>query len=84
MDAIRVIEERAPYLLIAHGRGFAVVERRAGKLYPVVNGERHPDPLTDEGAEHAVGTDGWRDERTARQTFEEITGGYKQMAEKIW
>ena len=84
MHAIRIVEERAPYLLIAHGKGFAIVERRAGKLYNLHCGERDPEPLSDEGAEHAVGEDGWCDERTARRKFDEVTAGYQKMAETIW
>ncbi len=51
MHAIRVVEERAPYLLLARGDRFAVVELRAGKLYNLHCGKREPEPLTDEPAE---------------------------------
>ena len=84
MNTLHIVEERPPYLLVEHGGGFAVVERRAGKLYPLHDGEREPEPLSDEGAEHAVGPDGWRDEEMARKQFEEVTRGYERMAERVW
>ena len=83
MHAIRVVEERAPYLLLARDDRFAVVERRAGKLYNLHCGKREPEPLTDEGAEHAVGN-GWCDESAARRVFEEITARYQELAEHLW
>ncbi len=84
MTAIHIIEERAPYLLIEHRGAFAVVERRAGKLYPLRDGEREPEPLSDEGAEQTVGAEGWSDEESARETFDEVTARYKRLAERIW
>ena len=83
MHAIRVVEERTPYLLLARGDRFAVVERRAGHLYNLHCGKREPEPLTDEGAEHAVGH-GWCDESSARRVFEEVSARYAQLAEVIW
>ena len=85
MHAVRVVEERAPYLLLErHGR-FAVVERRAGHLYNLHCGRREPEPLTDLGAEHAVGGgQGWCEEGAARRVFEEITARYTALAERIW
>jgi hypothetical protein len=83
MHDVRIVEERLPYLLLARGDRFAVVERRAGKLYNLHCGKREPEPLTDAGAAHAVGA-GWYDEGRARRVFEEITSRYQEFAERIW
>ena len=82
MGTIRIAEERAPYLLLARGDRFAVVERRNGQLYNLRGGRRQPDALTETGAEHAVGTD-WGDETRARRRFHEITARYRDLAEHM-
>jgi hypothetical protein len=83
MRTIHIVEERAPYLLLRRDDDqFAVVERRAGKLYPLHCGRREPEPLTDTGAEHAVGTD-WCDEISAWRLFNEITTQYRELAEHM-
>jgi hypothetical protein len=85
MHSIHIVEERPPYLLLSRSDDlYAVVERRAGKLYNVHSGHRVPEPMTDEGAEHAVGDHGWHDEAFARSEFAEITRRYKDLAERIW
>jgi hypothetical protein len=83
MRTIRIVEERASYLLLARDDSFAVAERRAGKLYNLHSGRRDPEPLTDRGAEHAVGTD-WCREGEARRLFAELTAEYRKLAETIW
>ena len=83
MEAIRIVDERAPYLLIAHGHRFAVIERRNGNFYNLHSGDRAPAPMTDAGALAVVGTD-WRDEETARRVFDEIVTRYSDLAEHMW
>jgi hypothetical protein len=83
MHDVHIVEERPPYLLLERNRRFAVVERRAGKLYSLHCGHRDAEPLTDAGAAHAVGDDGWCDERTARRVFEEVASRYHELAEQI-
>ena len=82
MRTIHIVEERAPYLLLGRDNDhrFAVIERRAGKLYPLHCGRREPEPPTDTGAEHAIGR-GWCEESAARQMFEEVTNQYRTLAE---
>jgi hypothetical protein len=82
MHDVHIVEERAPYLLLERRGRYAVVERRAGKLYPLQGSRRAAEPLTDSGAEHAVGS-GWCDESAARRMLEEIAGRYTELAERI-
>jgi len=46
---MQVIAEREHYLLVSDGTRCTVVERRAGKFYPLCNGIRHGVDLDDEG-----------------------------------
>ena len=45
---LKVIAEQEHYLLISDGQDFTVVERRAGKFYPLCTGVRHGLDLGDE------------------------------------
>jgi len=83
MHSVHIVEERAPYLLLARGRQFAVVERRNGQLYSLSGGRRVPAPMTDEGAVELIGS-GWSDEIRARRTFEEVVSRYTELAERLW
>ena len=38
---LKVVAEQEHYLLISDGRRFTVIERRAGKFYPLCKGVRH-------------------------------------------
>ena len=44
-----IVEEHGSFLLIRAGSGFAVVERRAGRVYPMMPGGREGEPMTGEG-----------------------------------
>jgi hypothetical protein len=83
MQKVRISKEQASYLLLARGELFAVVERRNGHLYNLHWGQREPDALTDQGAEHTVGND-WCDEISARRLFNEVTARYRELAEHMW
>lgn len=83
MRTVHIVEERAPYLLLAHGDRFAVVERRNGRLYNLHCGGRAPGLMTDAGAVAVVG-DSWCDETRARQVFEDVVSRYTDMAERLW
>jgi hypothetical protein len=83
MRTVHIVDEQSPYLLVESSNQFGIIERRAGKLYSLRCGQRTAEPLTDTGAEHAVGDD-WGDERTARRLFVELTARYRHLAETIW
>ena len=44
---MRVVAEQEHYLLVSDGDRFTVVERRAGKFYPLCKGDRHGLQLDD-------------------------------------
>jgi len=51
---MQVIAEKEHYLLVSDGMRFTVVERRAGKFYPLCNGIRHGVDLDDEGVAELI------------------------------
>jgi hypothetical protein len=83
METFRVVEQSAPYLLIALQDRFAVVERRNGKLYNLHCAHRGPAPMTDAGALSVVGKD-WCDEHTARRLFDDVVTRYTDLGEHLW
>jgi len=67
MQNIKIVEQHGSFLLIRAGPRFAVVERRAGRVYPMKPGEREDEPLTPEGLAAAIAEEGWLSENEARQ-----------------
>ena len=54
-----IVEEHGSFLLIRAGSGLAVVERRAGRIYPMTPGGREGEPITAEGAANLMAEQGW-------------------------
>ena len=71
--AIDIVEEHGSFLLIRAGSGFAVVERRAGRIYPMMPGEREGKPITSEGMAKVMAEESWLSEPEARRLFEELS-----------
>ncbi len=68
-----IVEEHGSLLLIRAGSRFAVVERRSGRIYPMVPGEREGEPITAEGIAKVIAEEGWLSEPEARQLFNELS-----------
>jgi hypothetical protein len=68
-----IVEEHGSFLLIRAGSRFAVVERRAGRVYPMMRGEREGEPVTAEGIAEVIAEEGWLPEPEARQLFKELS-----------
>jgi hypothetical protein len=68
-----IVEEHGSFLLIRAGSRFAVVERRAGRIYPMMPGDREGEPITAEGMAKAMAEEGWLTELEARQLFKELS-----------
>ena len=64
-----IVEEHGSFLLIRAGSRFAVVERRAGRIYPMMPGEREGEPITAEGMAKVMAEEGWLSEPEARRLF---------------
>ncbi len=72
-SAFDIVEEHGSFLLIRAGSRFAVVERRAGRIYPMMPGEREGEPMTAEGMAKVIAEEGWLSEPEARQLFKELS-----------
>ena len=82
--AIDIVEEHGSFLLIRAGSGFAVVERRAGRIYPMMSGEREGEPFTTEGMASVIAQEGSLPEEEARRLFVELCERGDRLAQRIW
>ena len=78
--AFDVVEEHGSFLLIRAGSRFAVVERRAGRIYPMMPGGREGEPMTTEGMAKVMAEEGWLPEPEARRLFTELSGRGDRLA----
>ena len=70
---LEIVEEHGSFLLIRAGSRFAVVERRAGLLYPMMPAEREGEPTTAEGMAKVLAEEGLLSEPEARRLFKELS-----------
>jgi hypothetical protein len=80
---MEVIAEREHYLLVSDGGRFAVVERRAGKLYPLCNGIRHGSDPNGEAVAELVRCSGSYSEREARRLLADVAGQWRDLFEHV-
>ena len=78
--AFDIVEERGSFLLIRAGSRFAVVERRAGRIYPMMPGGREGEPITAGGMANVMAEEGWLPEPEARRLFTELSGRGDRLA----
>ena len=79
-----VVEEHGSFLLIRSGSRFAVVERRAGRIYPMMPGGREGEPFTPEGMASVIAQKGSLPEEEARHLFAELCERGDRLAQRIW
>jgi hypothetical protein len=53
---VEIVEEHGSFLLIRAAPGFAVLERRNGRIYPIAQGERQGVPMTAEAVSKLGGS----------------------------
>ena len=82
-ETIEVVEQHGSFLLIRTGPRFAVVEQRAGGIYPMKPGERESEPLTPEGLATVAAEDGWLSEEEARRQFWELCDRGDRIARSL-
>jgi hypothetical protein len=81
--AIEIVEQHGSFLLIRSGCRFGVVERRAGRLYPMAPGGREGAPITgEEMARLTAEQDGPREDE-ARQLFKELCERGDRLAQLL-
>jgi hypothetical protein len=82
-DIIELVEQRGSFLLIHAGPRFAVVEQRAGRVYPIKPGAREGEPLTPAGLAAAMAQEDWLSEEEARQQFRELCDRGDRLARSL-
>jgi hypothetical protein len=80
---IKVVAEQEHYLLISDGVHFTVVERRAGKVYPLCNGIRHGLHLDDETVAQLVRKSGSYCESDARRLLTQVASQWRDLFEHV-
>ena len=78
---MRIVEERENYALVEDGERWTVLERRAGKYYPLRDGARNGE--TAENLGRLKGVD-WLDEARARTRLVEVNSRRRDLAERLW
>jgi hypothetical protein len=78
-----LVEEHGSLLLIRAGSRFAVVERRAGRIYPMMPGEREGEPMTAEGTAKVMAEEGCLTEPEARRLFKELSTRGDRLARML-
>jgi hypothetical protein len=80
---MKVIAEQEHYLLVSDGDHFTVVERRAGKFYPLCNGIRHGHHLDDQTVAQLVRESGSYCERDARRLLAHVASQWRDLFEHV-
>jgi hypothetical protein len=81
---VEIVEEHGSFLLIRAGARFAVVETRAGRIYPMMPGPREGEPVTPEGMASVMANEGALPEDEARVLFAELWDRGDRLAQRIW
>ena len=80
---MRVVAEQEHYLLVSDGDRFPVVERRAGKFYPLCKGDRHGLQLDDATVVQLVRESGSYSERDGRRRLANVASQWRDLFEHI-
>jgi hypothetical protein len=83
-EGIEIVEEHGSFLLIRAGPRFAVVERRAGRIYSMVPGPRKGKPMTPQGMASVMAEGGSLSEDEARALFADLCERGDRLARRIW
>jgi len=83
MATMKVIAEQEHYLLVSDGERCTVVERRAGKFYPLCNGIRHGLDLDDAGVAQLVAGSGSYSEPEGRKRLADVAGQWRELFEHV-
>ena len=84
VPTVEIVAEHGTFLLIRAGSRFAVVERRAGRIYPMMPGAREGEPISPEGMASVIAQEGALAEDEARALFAELCERGDRLARGIW
>ena len=80
---VEIVEQHGSFLLIRAGSRFAVLERRAGRIYPMAPGTREGEPVTPEGLASVMAQEGSLPEDEARRLFAELCERGDRLAQRM-
>jgi hypothetical protein len=80
---LNIITEQEHYLLVSDGQHFTVVERRAGKFYPLCTGVRHGLDLDDKTVAKLICQSGSYCESDARRLLAHVASQWRDLFEHI-
>jgi hypothetical protein len=80
---VEIVEEHGSFLLVRAASGFAVVERRNGRIYPISPGKREGVPMTGEAMARLVFDQGCLPESEARRLFDELCERGERFAQSL-
>jgi hypothetical protein len=83
MTLMKVIAEQEHYLLISDGQRFTVIERRAGKFYPLCTGVRHGLDLDDETVAELIRRSGSYSEQDAQRRLVDVASQWRELFEHV-
>jgi hypothetical protein len=83
LTAIDIVEAHGTFLLLRSGSCFAVVERRAGRIYPMMPGGRESEPMTPEGMASVMAQEGTLPENEARRLFSDLCERGDRLAQTL-
>jgi len=80
---MKIIAEQEHYLLVTDGHSFTVVERRAGKFYPLRNGSRTGVYLDDDTVAGLIYSAGATTEKAARNLLADVASQWRDLFEHV-
>jgi len=80
---LKIIAEQEHYLLVSDGQRFTVVERRAGKFYPLRNGNRIGVCLDDDTITGLIQGSGAYTEQAARNLLADVASQWRDLFEHV-
>jgi hypothetical protein len=82
--SIDIVEEHGSFLLVRAASGFAVVERRNGRIYPMKPGKREGISITASEVTALLAEEGCLSESDARRLFDEFSDKGDHLARILW
>ena len=80
---LKLIAEQEHYLILSDGHDFTVVERRAGKFYPLCNGNRQGVDLNDGTVVELIRQSGAYSEKDARRLLARVATQWRDLYECV-
>jgi hypothetical protein len=81
LKTIDIVEEHGSFLLIRAASGFAVVERRNSRIYPMKPGKREGVAMTTNAVAALLAEEGCFPEIRARRLLDDLTNQGERLAQ---